>query len=72
MVGNIEIINGNIESLLTLQQACRLLNVHPNTLRRWSDNGLIKAYRIGPRGDRRFNPEEVDNFLKDYNLSGSG
>ncbi len=52
--------NGNtIETLLTLREACRLLNVHGNTLRRWSTMGLIKAYRIGPGHHRRFKTEDV-------------
>ncbi len=36
----------------------RLLGLHPNTVRRWSNQGLLKAYRIGPRGDRRFRRED--------------
>jgi len=52
--------NGNpTETLLTLREACRLLNVHGNTLRRWSTMGLIKAYRVGPGHHRRFKTEDV-------------
>jgi len=52
--------NGDrIESLLTMREACRLLNVHGNTLRRWSTMGLVKAYRIGPGQHRRFKTEDV-------------
>jgi len=47
------------ESLLTMREACRLLNVHGNTLRRWSTMGLIKAYRVGPGQHRRFKTEDV-------------
>jgi excisionase family DNA binding protein len=49
--------------LLTVQEVAELLNVHPNTVRQWSDQGLIKSYRIGTRGDRRFWQEDVTNFL---------
>ncbi|MFC2022670.1 helix-turn-helix domain-containing protein [Chloroflexota bacterium] len=49
--------------MLNLKQVSRLLNVHPNTLRRWSDNGSIKAYRIGPRGDRRYSKREIRQYL---------
>ena len=45
--------------LLTVREACQLLNVHSNTLRRWGNNGLIKVYRIGPTGHRRFKAEDL-------------
>ena len=54
--------NGS-NGLLTARQVARLLNVHVNTVRRWNDRGILKAYRIGPRGDRRFSREDVDMFL---------
>ena len=46
-------------NMLTIKEVSQLLQVHSNTLRRWSDQGVIKACRIGPRGDRRFRPEDV-------------
>jgi excisionase family DNA binding protein len=49
--------------LLTVRQTSRLLNVHPNTVRRWSDQGIIKAYRIGSRRDRRFKWEDINRLL---------
>jgi excisionase family DNA binding protein len=45
--------NGQMDDMLTVREVARLLHVHPNTLRRWSNSGRIKAYRITPRGDRR-------------------
>jgi len=52
-----------ISTMLTVREVSRLLHVHSNTLRRWSDQGIIKAYRIGPRGDRRFRPEDIAVLL---------
>ena len=49
--------------LLTVKEASRLLHIHENTLRRWNDIGLIKATRLGPRGDRRFRQEDIVSIL---------
>ena len=52
------------QDLLTIREVARLLRVHANTVRRWSDRGVLKAYRIGHRRDRRFSAMEVFDFLK--------
>ena len=36
-----------VPRLLTTKQAAEILNVHENTVRRWSERGIIKPYRIG-------------------------
>ncbi|HEX76466.1 MAG TPA: helix-turn-helix domain-containing protein [Dehalococcoidia bacterium] len=54
------------KSMLTASELARFLNVHINTVRRWSDRGILKAYRIGPRGDRRFSKEDIINFLNEH------
>lgn len=51
------------DNMLTVREVSQILHVHSNTLRRWSDQGIIKAYRIGPRGDRRFKQEDIDLLL---------
>jgi excisionase family DNA binding protein len=56
-------------NMLTVQEVARLLHIHPNTLRRWSNRGLIKAYRITPRGDRRYRRQEILNFLAKLNAN---
>ena len=55
--------NGNGKSLLTTRELARLLNVHINTVRRWSNQGTLKSHRIGPRGDRRFSRDDIELFL---------
>jgi excisionase family DNA binding protein len=49
--------------MLTAGDVAQLLGLHINTVRRWSNKGILKSYRINPRGDRRFRREDVDDFL---------
>lgn len=49
--------------MLTISDVARLLGVHINSVRRWSNQGIIRAYRIGPRRDRRYRREDVFCFL---------
>ena len=56
-----------INDMLTVKEVARLFHIHPNTLRRWSNNGRMKAYRITRRGDRRFKREEIARFLAELN-----
>jgi excisionase family DNA binding protein len=52
-------------NMLTTTEVAYLLHVHPNTVRQWANKGLLRAYRLGTRGDRRFRREDIDNFLHD-------
>jgi diguanylate cyclase (GGDEF)-like protein len=40
-----------------------VLGVHPNTLRAWSDRGVIPSLRINARGDRRYRRSDLVAFL---------
>jgi diguanylate cyclase (GGDEF)-like protein/excisionase family DNA binding protein len=48
---------------LSVTKAARLLGVHPNTIRAWSDAGRLRYYRINPRGDRRYRVGDLQRFL---------
>lgn len=54
----------NMPDILTLKQASEVLHCHPNTLRTWEREGLIKCIRFGKRGDRRFAKEEILRLLE--------
>jgi excisionase family DNA binding protein len=51
--------------MLTTGDVARILNVHAGTVRRWSEQGKLKSYRSGPRGERRFRREDVAVFYLD-------
>jgi diguanylate cyclase (GGDEF)-like protein/excisionase family DNA binding protein len=51
------------DATLTVTKAARLLGVHPNTVRAWSDQGRLRYYRINPRGDRRYRLGDLQRFL---------
>jgi len=53
--------------MLTTTEVTHLLHVHPNAVRRWANAGLLRAYRLGSKGDRRFKREDEDSFIKHNN-----
>jgi excisionase family DNA binding protein len=53
-----------IETMLTIRQVADFLHVSISTVRRWSGTGVLKSYRIGPRGDRRYRRDDVFHFLE--------
>ena len=63
--------DNRMRPMLTVREVARLLNVHNNTVRRWSDRGFIRAYRITRRGDRRFRQEDITRFLAELNVDSS-
>jgi excisionase family DNA binding protein len=64
-------INNSTGTMLTMREACQLLNVHGNTLRRWSALGLIKAYRVGIGQHRRFKAEDIAALVIEQTHFGS-
>jgi len=62
--------NEHIDDMLTVGEVARMLHVHPNTLRRWSNRGRIRSYRINPRGDRRYRLRDIKGFLAQLNSHG--
>jgi len=61
--------SNRMEPMLTVREVARLLNIHSNTVRRWSDRGIIRVYRISRRGDRRFRREDIAHFLVELNVN---
>ncbi len=51
------------DATLTVTKAARVLGVHPNTVRAWSDAGRLRYFRINDRGDRRYRLTDLQRFL---------
>jgi excisionase family DNA binding protein len=60
------------DSLLTTSEVAGLLGIHQNTVRRWSDMGLLRSFRVSHRGDRRYKYEDITSFLEDMNEKDFG
>ena len=61
------VTDNQLGPLLTVRDVARLLHIHSNTVRRWSDQGIIRSYRISRRGDRRFKQNDIARFLVKFN-----
>ena len=55
--------NGMPLRMLTVREVAAVLNIHPNTVRRWQKKGLLRSYEIGPRHSIRFKQEDILAFL---------
>ncbi len=55
--------------IMTTSEVAYFLRVHPNTVRHWTNKGLLPSFRLGTRRDRRFRREDVDDFLRQNNLA---
>jgi excisionase family DNA binding protein len=52
------------DQMMTVSKASKLLGVHANTLRRWSDQGELPYYRVGARRDRKYKRDELIAFRR--------
>jgi excisionase family DNA binding protein len=52
-----------LKPLLTLDEASTYLAVSKTTLRRWTNDGRLACHRVGPRNERRFDPDVLDSFV---------
>ena len=51
------------DATLSVTKAARVLGVHPNTVRAWSEAGRLRYFRINERGDRRYRLNDLQRFL---------
>jgi len=51
--------------LLNIKQVSQILGVHADTLRKWDNEGRLKAVRLGSRQDRRWQRDQILRILKE-------
>ena len=53
-----------MENLLTVRETAGFLNVSEMSIRRWTNSGKLKCYRVGGKKERRFTRQGLENFLQ--------
>lgn len=62
-----ELSGNDLERMLSVSEAAELLGVSKTTIRRFSNSGHLRSYRIGPGKHRRFKKRDVLEILNaDY------
>lgn len=51
------------ERLVRIAEAARFIGVHPNTLRKWTNAGVIRHYRMGTNRHRYFDKIDLAEYL---------
>lgn len=57
-----------MSDVLTTGEAARICGVNFRTVLRWIDKGLLQAYKLPGRGDRRVLEEELRRFMRDNGI----
>lgn len=63
-------MNDELEELLTLKEAAKILRANEQSLRRWDKQGILKAVRVGKRrgvGDRRYRRKDIEDYISRKN-----
>lgn len=50
------------DDLLTIGEVAKLFKIHPDTLRNWEKAGKLTPLRVGPRQDRKYRREDIQNL----------
>lgn len=56
------------QNLVGITKAAAIIGVHPNTLRKWADDGLVPHIKL-PSGYRRFSIAELKEFRERLEVS---
>ena len=53
-----------MERLLDIKEAAEILSVAEMTVRRWTNTGLLRCYRVGGKRERRFRIRDLQEYLE--------
>ena len=56
------------QRFLTITEAAEFLQVSETSLRRWTNNGTLRCFRVGGRNERRFLKEDLLAFMQKISL----
>jgi len=56
------------QRFLTITEASEFLQVSETSLRRWTNSGKLRCFRVGGRSERRFLKEDLLAFMQTMNL----
>jgi len=56
------------QRFLTITEAAEFLQVSETSLRRWTNSGKLRCFRVGGRSERRFLKEDLLAFMQSLNL----
>jgi len=51
-------------TLYSVSEAAKILGVHPNTLRKWDNEGIANALRLPGGNHRRFTKAELERLAR--------
>ena len=51
-------------ALITVREASERSGLHPNTIRNWLRSGLIRSFRIVPKGQIFIKDKELDRLVE--------
>jgi excisionase family DNA binding protein len=56
------------QRFLTITEAAEFLQVSETSLRRWTNSGKLRCFRVGGRSERRFLKEDLLSFMRTMHL----
>lgn len=62
----------DISNLVDINEASKILGVTKLTLRNWDNSGVLKAVRVGKRGDRRYRKSDIEKYIVTSSSSTEG